>query len=66
MDMSSQPQALAILSQGKTALCPLNRNMGKPKSQCGHFGREKISCPCQYFNPDHPSHSLDTTRHYID
>lgn len=60
MEMSGQPQALAALPQGKRALCPLNRNVGKPKSQCGHFGREKIFRPCQYFNPDHSSHCLDT------
>jgi hypothetical protein len=50
----------AALPQAKTALCPLNKNVGKSKSQCGHFGSEKILCPCQYFNPVHLSHSLDT------
>jgi hypothetical protein len=57
MAMSGHLHALAALPLGKSLWYPLDRRLGGPQGQSGHWSREK-SCPCCELSTGHPASSL--------
>jgi hypothetical protein len=61
MEVSGQLHALAALPVRKNLWYPLNRRLGGPHSQSGHFEEEKNFLPYQESNP---GSSSQQTSHY--
>jgi hypothetical protein len=47
-----------LYPQGKSPWYPLDRRLGRPQSQSGHGGKEKILSPFHEMNPHRPACSL--------